>query len=92
MIKSDKGRVELRGSEPLVLAEYTTLTKNIIAVLVEKGKSKEEAKARITECFELASLSAEELEERTMEAEKEIKERVMSCIDELFAELKKERE
>lgn len=67
MIKSEKGIVEIKGSEPQILAEAAAALKNIREILTERNDDKY-AEEAIHKVFELSLKEEDEIEKLAMDA------------------------
>lgn len=71
MIRVDIGNVELRGSEPIILSEFITITAVIYNQLAAE-ESEEYAREQMARCGKIAMLGKREIRQETANALKEI--------------------
>lgn len=72
MIKSNKGKVELKDDISSILAELTTACRAIKEAIVDEGGNEEEAKASLQRCLDLAFMSKEEIVQEVKRAIEEM--------------------
>lgn len=77
MIKSDMGTVEISGVTPIIMAEFSALTKGMVESLTE-NYGKDEAKEMVEESYK-----------RGLMNEKEIRKESLDALSEIFEEIKK---
>lgn len=81
MIKSDMGTVEINGATPIIVAEFSALTKGMIESLAE-NHGKEEAKEMVEGAYKRGLMSEKEIRKETLDALSEIFEEIKKCIEE----------
>ena len=90
MIKSDRGYVEIKGTEPSILADLTCLIKEVKRELTQSGGAKH-AEYRMKQVWDAANKSVEELIEdidqeiREMEKVAELRKKIDRMIAKLEA-------
>lgn len=77
MIKIEKGIVEIEGTIPYVLSEFTVIVKYVRESLIGKGMSVEKAEEKINKCIVDSKMSVDELTEKIY---KKLLERILSDI------------
>ena len=80
MIKCTKGNFEASGSIPMLMTEFTIITKGMFDVLKKDGVKEEEAKKWIEANVKSAFKTEDEIEAEAKEAKKAI----LKFFDELF--------
>lgn len=81
MIKSDMGTVEINGATPIIVAEFSALTKGMIESLTE-NYGKDEAKEMVEESYKRGLMSEKEIRKESLDALSEIFEEIKKCIEE----------
>ena len=76
MIKSDMGEVEISGVTPIIMAEFSALTKGMVESLTE-NYGKDEAKEMVEKSYK-----------RGLMSEKEIKNEWVDIISDIFEAIK----
>ena len=76
MIKSNMGEVEISGTTPIILAEFSSLTKGMVESLTE-NYGKDEAKEMVEESYK-----------RGLMSEKEIRKESLDILSNIFESLK----
>lgn len=81
MIKSNMGEVEISGVTPIIMAEYSALTKCIIESLTE-NYGKDEAKEMVERAYKRGLMSEKEIRKESLDALSEIFEAIKNHIEE----------
>lgn len=72
MIKNDKGMTVVEGTIIQTKTEFASLTKAVKELLMNEGRTEEEAKKEIMECVEIGIMPEKGFDERVNEAVKEL--------------------
>lgn len=81
MIKSNMGEVEINGATPIIMAEFSSLTKGMVESLTE-NHGKEEAKEMVEGAYKRGLMSEKEIRKETLDALSEIFEAIKNHIKE----------
>lgn len=81
MIKSNMGEVEISGITPIILAEFSSLTKGMVESLTE-NYGKDEAKEMVEESYKRGLMSEKEIRKESVEILSEILESLKNHIKE----------
>lgn len=81
MIKSNMGEVEIDGVTPIIMAEFSALTKGMIESLTENN-GKEEAKEMVEGAYKRGLMSEKEIRKETLDALSEAFEEIKKIIEE----------
>lgn len=81
MIKSDMGTVEINGATPIIMAEFSALTKGMVESLTE-NYGKDEAKEMVERAYKRGLMSEKEIKKESRDALLEILESIKNHIEE----------
>lgn len=81
MIKSNMGEVEISGATPIIMAEFSALTKGMVESLTE-NYGKDEAKEMVEGAYERGLMSEKEIRKETLDALSDIFEAIKNHIEE----------
>lgn len=81
MIKSNMGEVEISGATPIIMAEFSALTKGMVESLTE-NYGKDEAKEMVEGAYERGLMSEKEIKKETLDALSDIFEAIKNHIEE----------
>jgi len=81
MIKSDMGTVEINGATPIIVAEFSALTKGMVESLTE-NYGKDEAKEMVERAYKRGLMSENEIKKESRDALLEILESIKKHIEE----------
>lgn len=81
MIKSDMGTVEISGVTPIIMAEFSALTKGMVESLTE-NHGKDEAKEMVERAYKRGLMSEKEIKKESRDALLEILESIKNHIEE----------
>ena len=87
MIKSDKGRVELKGTPIALVGELGATIQAVYQALLNAGIDKTFAEERIKRACELALMTDEEQEDVLKDLDKKIDEKLDKLANAIFKEL-----
>lgn len=74
MIKNDKGMTVVEGTIIQTKSEFASLVKGVKELLMNEGRTEEEAKKEIMECVEIGIMPEKEFDEKVDEAVKKLQE------------------
>lgn len=80
MIKSDMGTVEISGVTPIIMAEFSALTKGMVESLTE-NHGKDEAKEMVERAYKRGLMSEKEIKKESRDALLEILESIKNHIE-----------
>lgn len=81
MIKSNMGEVEISGSTPIVMAEFSALTKGMVESLTE-NYGKDEAKEMVERSYKRGLMSEKEIRKESLDILSDILENLKNHIKE----------
>lgn len=81
MIKSDMGTVEISGVTPIIMAEFSTLTKSMVESLTE-NHGKDEAKEMVERAYKRGLMSEKEIRKESLDILSDIFEAIKNHIEE----------
>lgn len=81
MIKSDMGTVEINGATPIIVEEFSALTKGMVESLTE-NYGKDEAKEMVERAYKRGLMSENEIKKESRDALLEILESIKKHIEE----------
>lgn len=81
MIKSDMGTVEINGATPIIVAEFSALTKGMVESLTE-NYGKDEAKEMVERAYKRGLMSEKELRKESVDILSDILESLKNHIKE----------
>lgn len=81
MIKSNMGEVEINGATPIIMAEFSALTKGMVESLTE-NYGKDEAKEMVERAYKRGLMSEKEIRKETLDALSEAFEEIKKIIEE----------
>ena len=81
MIKSDMGTVEINGATPIIVAEFSALTKGMVESLTE-NYGKDEAKEMVEESYKRGLMSEKEIRKESVDIFSDILESLKNHIKE----------
>lgn len=81
MIKSDMGTVEISGVTPIIMTEFSALTKGMVESLTE-NYGKDEAKEMVERAYERGLMSEKEIRKESLDILSDIFEAIKNHIEE----------
>lgn len=81
MIKSNMGEVEIDGVTPIIMAEFSALTKGMVESLTE-NYGKDEAKEMVERAYKRGLMSEKEIRKESLEILSDIFEAIKNHIEE----------
>lgn len=81
MIKSNMGEVEIDGVTPIIMAEFSALTKGMVESLTE-NYGKDEAKEMVEEAYKRGIMSEKEIRKESLDILSDIFEAIKNRIEE----------
>lgn len=81
MIKSDMGTVEISGTTPIIMAEFSSLTKGMVESLTE-NYGKDEAKEMVEKSYKRGLMSEKEIRKESLDILSDIFEAIKNHIEE----------
>lgn len=81
MIKSNMGAVEIDGVTPIIMAEFSALTKGMVESLTE-NYGKDEAKEMVEEAYKRGIMSEKEIRKESLDILSDIFEAIKNRIEE----------
>lgn len=81
MIKSDMGTVEINGATPIIMAEFSALTKGMVESLTE-NYGKDEAKEMVERAYERGLMSEKEIRKESLDILSDIFQAIKNHIEE----------
>lgn len=81
MIKSDMGTVEISGVTPIIIAEFSSLTKGMVESLTE-NYGKDEAKEMVERAYKRGLMSEKEIRKESLDILSDIFEAIKNHIEE----------
>lgn len=81
MIKSDMGTVEISGTTPIIMAEFSSLTKGMVESLTENF-GKDEAKEMVEESYKRGLMNEKEIRKESLDILSDIFEAIKNHIEE----------
>lgn len=81
MIKSNMGEVEINGATPIIMAEFSALTKGMVESLTE-NYGKDEAKEMVERAYKRGLMNEKEIRKESLEILSDIFEAIKNHIEE----------